>query len=620
MANIITRLVMDSAQYSGGLEKAQKSLDKYVQKNVSLENVAGKLVGTIGKFAGGIGLAMGAQEAFNKIIDSSQTLTDEYGRTMEAAKVSVDTFFNSLAFGDFSIFTDSISQAITSAREFYNELDRLGSIQVFQDTSLMQIRLEMEKAKGVLYDKKSTKEQKNAATAQLKDLNQRLLDQSKILSDQAIKTYYADLRKKINSYGVTGSKESMNYLINKYFDTFTNYEDATNQFLKLKEKADSLMKTKYEFTKAGVRYDAGTEESAESKAARKEPQYVVLRAVSEIGDKALKEAKNYERLALTEQINAQTQINSNLRRIGKTEGGGSGANKKDLGVAVGIDKIDLMIKTAIDNTSDNKLDNEIYKAIEGDKKLPVLLQPVQEIIEESRNEGPKEGEDVALEGLRSRISMYDLAQQKIAEYKDMLSYANEGEKGYLQSQIDMWEEYANKIGIAVKKGENLDIISGGLGQIGSALSSTGNDWLSYIGNSMSAIGSLIQVIGDLTSAKFAASIAEQAGKPFPYNLVAITGTIAAITSAMGSIRSFGNFAEGGVVGGTNYQDGITARVSSGEMFINESDQKRLYDSIHTGNLGGGGSGRTVVTGEQIVIAGNNWGKRTGRGELVFSKK
>lgn len=112
------------------------------------------------------------------------------------------------------------------------------------------------------------------------------------------------------------------------------------------------------------------------------------------------------------------------------------------------------------------------------------------------------------------------------------------------------------------------------------------------------------------------AIAEQASKPWPANLIAITSTVAAITSAMASVISLGSFAEGGFVSGTNYQDGITARVSSGEMIMNEADQKRLYDAIHTGNLGGGGGGKTVVTGEQIVTVVNNYGKRTGRGTIL----
>lgn len=265
------------------------------------------------------------------------------------------------------------------------------------------------------------------------------------------------------------------------------------------------------------------------------------------------------------------------------------------------------------------MDDEIFKAIQGDKKLPVLMQPVQELIEGGMNEGPEEVEDPALEGLRDRIGMYDTIQQKIASYKDMLKYANEEEAGYIQSQIAMWEEYASKIGLAVKEGDDLSAITGIIGQIGGALSSTGNDWLSYIGNSASAMAGLLAAIQSQTQAYAALAVAKQAGgKLFPLNIAAVASTLAVITSAMSSIRSIGNFAEGGIVGGTNYQDGITARVSSGEMFINQADQKKLYDSIHSGNLGGG-SGRAVITGEQIVIATNNWGKRTGRGELLFSK-
>ena len=77
------------------------------------------------------------------------------------------------------------------------------------------------------------------------------------------------------------------------------------------------------------------------------------------------------------------------------------------------------------------------------------------------------------------------------------------------------------------------------------------------------------------------------------------------------------YAEGGIIPGQDYNDGITARVSSGEMIINSADQKRLYDSIHSGLIGGG-SVQGAVTGEQIVFAVNNYGRRTNRGELVFA--
>ena len=93
---------------------------------------------------------------------------------------------------------------------------------------------------------------------------------------------------------------------------------------------------------------------------------------------------------------------------------------------------------------------------------------------------------------------------------------------------------------------------------------------------------------------------------------------ATIISTVSSLKSIQTYAEGGVVPGKTWNDSITARVSSGEMVINEADQKRLYDSIHSGNLGGAGGGPAVVTGEQIVLAVNNYGRRTNQGELVFA--
>ena len=92
--------------------------------------------------------------------------------------------------------------------------------------------------------------------------------------------------------------------------------------------------------------------------------------------------------------------------------------------------------------------------------------------------------------------------------------------------------------------------------------------------------------------------------------------VAAAASVLAAIMNTPNFAEGGFVPGHNYMDGITARVSSGEMIMNEADQKKLYNAIHSGNLGGGGASKAIVTGEQIVTVVNNYGKRTGKGVIL----
>lgn len=141
-------------------------------------------------------------------------------------------------------------------------------------------------------------------------------------------------------------------------------------------------------------------------------------------------------------------------------------------------------------------------------------------------------------------------------------------------------------------------------------------WLSWAGSLMSAsamaVDSIRKVVAAKTAEGAASAGAEAAKTPFVGWLL-VGG---AVMSALAAFAAIPSFAEGGVVPGANFRDGIAARLSSGEMVINPADQKKLFDSIHSGNLGGGGSARSVITGEQIVTVVNNYGRRTGRGTIL----
>jgi len=110
-----------------------------------------------------------------------------------------------------------------------------------------------------------------------------------------------------------------------------------------------------------------------------------------------------------------------------------------------------------------------------------------------------------------------------------------------------------------------------------------------------------------------------AALPFPANIAAIAAGVAAVTAVIASIFSIvGSFAEGGVIGG-NIKNGDVqlARVNSGEMILNENDTSRLYNAIHNGALGVGGSTGTSavgvrVTGESLYTCLDNHMRRTGK--------
>ena len=301
------------------------------------------------------------------------------------------------------------------------------------------------------------------------------------------------------------------------------------------------------------------------------------------------------------------------------------AKEKNIDPFLGNEQLNEEIKAVI--SGKDAMSQEVLDAIGTGKTLPVLTQPIQATMINSEDE-VVEGEDPA-DALRRKMEMYTLAQSKIQEYTNMLSVANEEEKAYLNEQIEIWRRYSEEIGIGTRRNgtdelaSDLDKVSDALIRMGGLSDSVFGSMLSYVGGISGAIVSAIPAIDAMidaqnrqANANIKAAVSGAASSVANIPIVGAIMAVSAVASVLAAINNIPNFAEGGIVGGHNYMDGITARVSSGEMFINEADQKKLYDSIHSGDLGGGNSGRTVITGEQIVTVVNNYGKRTGKGVIL----
>ena len=123
--NLLTKLILQDADFAAKLQKNKKQVSLF--KQVGQDAFAG-VAGVVGKFAGAVGLAMGGVEAFNKVVNSSQTLADAWGGVMEAAKTSVDNFFYAIGSGDFSPFLGGLDAVISRAREAYAAMDDLGNV------------------------------------------------------------------------------------------------------------------------------------------------------------------------------------------------------------------------------------------------------------------------------------------------------------------------------------------------------------------------------------------------------------------------------------------------------------------------------------------------------------
>lgn len=114
----------------------------------------------------------------------------------------------------------------------------------------------------------------------------------------------------------------------------------------------------------------------------------------------------------------------------------------------------------------------------------------------------------------------------------------------------------------------------------------------------------IATAAGVTAAKsgeaIASATASGAKMPYPLNIIAIVTGVAAVLAALATIS--GAFAEGGVVGGSNYAgDALLARVNSGEMILNGSQQKNLFDLLDKGTTSnvGGGNVNFVIRGKDL---------------------
>lgn len=73
-----------------------------------------------------------------------------------------------------------------------------------------------------------------------------------------------------------------------------------------------------------------------------------------------------------------------------------------------------------------------------------------------------------------------------------------------------------------------------------------------------------------------------------------------------------------MVPGHDYSDRTPVMVSSGELILNKAQQGNLASQLEGGALGNLRLTATI-SGEQIRLALNNNGRRTGRGEMITAK-
>ena len=110
----------------------------------------------------------------------------------------------------------------------------------------------------------------------------------------------------------------------------------------------------------------------------------------------------------------------------------------------------------------------------------------------------------------------------------------------------------------------------------------------------------------------AESTAAYAAIPFAGPALA-AAQIAEMKALILAAASLPAFANGGIVGGNSYiGDKVLARVNSGEMILNQKQQKNLFSMLNNGSVNGGGQVKFKIEGKELVGVLKNYNNIKGK--------
>ena len=161
-----------------------------------------------------------------------------------------------------------------------------------------------------------------------------------------------------------------------------------------------------------------------------------------------------------------------------------------------------------------------------------------------------------------------------------------------------------------------------ISSIGSAFQSLGglmgesaSDWMNWAGNMTNAISSVLPVMRQLVDGNSAVAISGSAASAASTPFIGWIQAVSAVATMVGLMANLPKFEQGGIVPGGMYAgDKVLARVNSGEMILNKSQQNNLYNAINRGNRGETIhiTGKLVGSGSNLVAVVDNYARKQGR--------
>lgn len=216
MSDILTRLLLNTSDYDNKLKKAKGSTQDFAS------NIGSKAAAAVGKFAAGIGVAMGGVEAFNKVIQSSQTLGDSWNNTINACKGTVDVFFQSLSTGNWDAFNQGLMGTISNMHRVSALKDMLDDAKLTMGFDTKKFEREYVRLEGIIDDETKSKSDREAALKDMEALIGRFKDRVQKTAAGAAETLVAEMNAKFGkNFTLQDLEKYITEVNNEFLDTDT---------------------------------------------------------------------------------------------------------------------------------------------------------------------------------------------------------------------------------------------------------------------------------------------------------------------------------------------------------------------------------------------------------------
>lgn len=153
--------------------------------------------------------------------------------------------------------------------------------------------------------------------------------------------------------------------------------------------------------------------------------------------------------------------------------------------------------------------------------------------------------------LQTRTEGVEKAKEKIESLKQLLAVAQGEERASIEAAIVKWRQYIDTQEDVSSRGEKITGAMGNVASMMDSLSGVVDDdtsgWLSWSANVLSSIAQVLpelaRLVGGHIAEAFAGAAAQSQDVPFPFNIISLAASMAAVGAAVAKIPAF---AEGGL--------------------------------------------------------------------------